>query len=351
MGSMRFRKSIKIAPGVRVNVGKKSVGVSAGVRGARYSVSSSGRRTQTVGIPGTGISHVSTKGSSGGQQKAAAPAAPPTPAQVQAVIPKPGLFANALEKQYRAALVAYISGDRAAALTAFEGVAAADASIVSAHLFAAISTDGDAEPARVIWHLEAVVSSNAAFPDKYMTKFLPPGKLALAMSVKITDLIEAQAPVDQTGASLALAEAYQEGGRLDEAIGLIQQLNDANPSDPVIRLSLADLLLSDNDFDGVVEVTAPARNEDDLTDALVHMRAAALFAQGHQTAAFEAFKDALAKTANRDPALLAAIRYDRASAYEAVGQKAKAKADFERLYAADPNYSDIRERLAALSVA
>ena len=33
MGSMRFRKSVKIAPGVRMNIGKKSIGVSAGVRG------------------------------------------------------------------------------------------------------------------------------------------------------------------------------------------------------------------------------------------------------------------------------------------------------------------------------
>ena len=53
----RFRKSFKIAPGVRVNVGKKSVGISAGVKGARVSVNSSGRKTTTVGLPGTGLSY------------------------------------------------------------------------------------------------------------------------------------------------------------------------------------------------------------------------------------------------------------------------------------------------------
>ena len=57
----RFRKSFKIAPGVRVNVGKKSVGISAGVKGARVSVNSKGRKTTTVGIPGTGLSYQKTE--------------------------------------------------------------------------------------------------------------------------------------------------------------------------------------------------------------------------------------------------------------------------------------------------
>jgi tetratricopeptide (TPR) repeat protein len=78
------------------------------------------------------------------------------------------------------------------------------------------------------------------------------------------------------------------------------------------------------------------------------MRAAALAALGHQTAAFDAFREALAKTAKRDPELLATVRYDRAQAYEQAGQKARARADYERLYAAAPDYRDVRDRLAAL---
>lgn len=65
----RFRKSFKIAPGVRVNVGKKSIGISAGVKGARVSVNSSGRKTTTVGIPGTGLSYQKTE-KIGGAKKA-----------------------------------------------------------------------------------------------------------------------------------------------------------------------------------------------------------------------------------------------------------------------------------------
>ncbi len=53
----RFRKSFKIAPGVRVNLNKKSASISVGTKGARITKSTSGRTTTTVGIPGTGISY------------------------------------------------------------------------------------------------------------------------------------------------------------------------------------------------------------------------------------------------------------------------------------------------------
>lgn len=59
---LRFRKSIKIGNGAKLNINKKSVGLSVGGKGARYSVNSSGRRTKSVGIPGTGLSYVSTSG-------------------------------------------------------------------------------------------------------------------------------------------------------------------------------------------------------------------------------------------------------------------------------------------------
>lgn len=51
----RFRKSKSIAPGVRVNVSKGSVGASFGGKGARVSVNSKGRVTRSVGIPGSGL--------------------------------------------------------------------------------------------------------------------------------------------------------------------------------------------------------------------------------------------------------------------------------------------------------
>jgi hypothetical protein len=51
---LRFRRSIRLAPGLRLNVGTKSLSVSAGTRGISYTVGSTGHRA-TVGLPGTGL--------------------------------------------------------------------------------------------------------------------------------------------------------------------------------------------------------------------------------------------------------------------------------------------------------
>lgn len=64
---LRFRKNIKILPGVKLNLGKKSAGVSVGTTGARYSVNSSGRKTSTVGVPGTGLSYSKSSSSKKGK--------------------------------------------------------------------------------------------------------------------------------------------------------------------------------------------------------------------------------------------------------------------------------------------
>ena len=58
----RFRKSIKLMPGVKLNISKSGLGVSAGVRGARVSVGPRGTHT-SVGIPGTGLSYTQKIGS------------------------------------------------------------------------------------------------------------------------------------------------------------------------------------------------------------------------------------------------------------------------------------------------
>lgn len=57
---LRFRKSFKIAPGVKFNVGKKSVGVSVGGKHAGVSFNSKTGARARVSAPGTGLSY-STK--------------------------------------------------------------------------------------------------------------------------------------------------------------------------------------------------------------------------------------------------------------------------------------------------
>lgn len=102
---LRFRKSVKIAPGVRLNIGKKSVGVSAGVKGYRKSINSSGRVTTSIGTPVAGVSYVKTENLKSKKKKAASnrasstaaaasssassPAVAPAPVKVQKAAAKP----------------------------------------------------------------------------------------------------------------------------------------------------------------------------------------------------------------------------------------------------------------------
>lgn len=67
----RFRKSFKIAPGIRLNLNKKSVGLRIGGKGAGVSFNSKGRVTKTVGVPGTGLYYTDTSKIGGSGQKKA----------------------------------------------------------------------------------------------------------------------------------------------------------------------------------------------------------------------------------------------------------------------------------------
>lgn len=58
---LRYRKSVSLFPGVRLNFGKTGMSVSTGVPGFRKTYHTSGRVTTSVGIPGTGLYYVDTK--------------------------------------------------------------------------------------------------------------------------------------------------------------------------------------------------------------------------------------------------------------------------------------------------
>lgn len=60
----RYRKSINLGGGFRVNLSTKGVGYSWGVKGYRVTKTADGRTRRTVSIPGTGISYVDEHGPS-----------------------------------------------------------------------------------------------------------------------------------------------------------------------------------------------------------------------------------------------------------------------------------------------
>ncbi len=79
----RFRRSVKLMPGVRLNVGLGRSSLTLGGRGATVNLSSRGART-TLGIPGTGLSWTSRTGSSSGRNRSTGGARGPTQRQLEA---------------------------------------------------------------------------------------------------------------------------------------------------------------------------------------------------------------------------------------------------------------------------
>lgn len=64
--SLRFRRRVRIAPGVHVNLAKRGASLSLGERGLSYNVNREGGRT-TVGAPGTGLSYSTRRRRIGGR--------------------------------------------------------------------------------------------------------------------------------------------------------------------------------------------------------------------------------------------------------------------------------------------
>lgn len=70
---IRFRKSINLGGGARINISKSGIGGSIGTKGARITKTAKGTTRKTISIPNTGISYVKESGSKNkGVKKAAA---------------------------------------------------------------------------------------------------------------------------------------------------------------------------------------------------------------------------------------------------------------------------------------
>ena len=327
----RMRKSIKIAPGVRLNVSKSGVGASVGGRGGRSSVHSSGRRTVSAGsgvVPGVyyqkGVGGGRSR--SGGSRAAAQQVAPPAPK-------KPGLFAPKGEKQlYKA-----VNAQDTQAIKQV-GAEHPDFRLSSYSLAGLMMLTSKPEEAERLLD-EAFETGRDPAEDKFVAAYL-----FTHLELSLAQGVTAELPVKRDAVGLALAELKQDHGDLDGAIGVVEQLEPTTYS----AVSLAELYAHTGRWDDVIELTEGLRNEDDASALLLVFRGQAFREQGFHDAAHEALKEAL-----RSRSRAAAIRHlalaERAQNYLAQGKKGMARKDLERILAEDSGYEGVRERLAELA--
>jgi tetratricopeptide (TPR) repeat protein len=325
-----MRKSMKIAPGVRLNVSKTGVGASVGAGGVRYSGHSSGRRTVSArtGVPGV---YYQKSAGGGGSAKtdslsAPAPVAPPSPK-------KPGMFAPKGEKELYAAV-------KAQDLQAIQRVGEQRALYrVLAYSLAGLGLLSN-EPAQAERLLEDVFATGKdPASDPFASSYLFT-QLELSLAEGVTALL----PINRDAVGLALAELKQDRGDLNGAIDVVEHLEPSTYA----AVSLAELYAQTGRWDDVVELTNGVRNEDDAGALLCVFRGQAFREQGFHDAAHEALKEAL-----RARSRAAEIRHlalaERAQNYIAQGKKAQGRKDLERILAEDSDYKGVRDQLAALN--
>jgi tetratricopeptide (TPR) repeat protein len=322
----RMRKSIKVAPGVRLNLSKTGVGASVGVGGMRYSAHSSGRRTVSArtGVPGVYYQRSVAGGHSG--------TTPPTGAESLST-KKPGLLAPKGEKElYKA-----VKAQDAQAIKQV-GDQRPDYRLASYSLAGLlILNDEPAEAERLLGEVFATGQNLAE--DKFVSKYL-----FIRLKLSIADGVLAELPMNRDAVGLALGELKQQRDDLGGAIDVVERLEPTTYA----AVSLAELYTQAGRWDGVIEITEGVKNEDDASALLCVFRGKAFREQGFHDAAHEALKEAL-----RARSRAAEIRHlalaERAQNYLAQGKKSQARKDLERILAEDSAYEGVREQLAALA--
>ena len=340
--SFRLYRRVNLGGGLHLNISKTGVGLSARIPGARYSVHSSGRTVKTVGLPGTGLYYRKDSYAKKGRSTASSRSSRALPVAPVVAMPRASLFAPKEDKAFVHGVAAYMQRRYEEALGFFQQVMQLDQrqAHVGEELFAGMCLIALERPAEAIAPFETVVASHESIPDALMTTYGVRGEL----KIQITPLIEATMQMSTLSAAVMLAELYQHTDRSLRAIELLESLGSVT-GQPVFALSLAELYANADRSHEVLRVSEGfTSNEDDLTAQLLVFRAGALFHEGLNDAALASLKEAM-RFRSRDAVILRHARYLRATIFEKAGRKAPSRKDLERIYAEDPHFLDVAERL------
>ncbi|UCD29277.1 MAG: DUF4236 domain-containing protein [Planctomycetota bacterium] len=342
----RLQRRIHLGKFIRLNISKSGVGVSAGVRGLRISTGPRGTHLN-VGIPGTGLSYRKQL-SSKGRKKTSRPRAKASVQTIprQATLPEhpePGLFASQEEKELAKGLEDYRAGRVDEALAHFlEAASEEPGAAIFAAAILAKREDHEFEASQL---LETVVQSDDTFPTELMQKYLVDADL----EIDITPHVTATVPVDGLAATLLLVELYQTQRRVREAIALLEDIEQL-AGEPVLTLSLCELYASRQVWDNIIECAKGTEPVDDVTLETLIFYGRAMQEKELHEAAVTVFGKALRRKKDRSPMLLHETRYWRAISYQAQGKARRAHTELQKIYAEVPDFRDVAQRLADLSI-
>lgn len=340
--SFRFFRRIRIAPGISLNLSKTGVSMSVGPNGAKFTVGTRGSRA-TIGLPGTGLSCTVTD-PLGKSQSGAQRSADPVPASRR---PSLGFFQRLItpahEKSFVDGLAALSDGQESEALRLMEASLSDEATMADAAWLAAFMRLKLEHYETAARHFRQALQHSQSLGQMFAKYGLTP-RIRLPITPEVTAEMQASAH----SVLLGLVEACQLQGHDSEALAHLETLLARQPDDPVALASYGEIVLDMQDpsrWQRVVELTAAVGNESAIHTAVLMQRGKALFRLGMDHAAQEVFTTALRRTKGRAETLLREIRFQRALVYERLGKRAQARRELELVYAEDPGFEDVAQRL------
>lgn len=362
----RFQKRINLGGGLRLNLSKSTIGISGGVRGARVSINSKGRRTTSVGIPGTGLYYrtdrtVSSRSTSIRGDRGPSVAHGP----VEFWFPKVPLFASQEDKQFIRGVQAYCQDDYGGALKLLRPLASGDSAALRPGVWyliaCCLNASGQyAESVPILKSLLAALeSTRAEIPDPQMERCRVSVPVYLSVHRKAGAFL---ARMSTLTAWLSLAESYAQSGSESEAIEAMGEVIKCGDSQQGIQWVeemvgaksflqclgwQACLLLGDDRYQEVIAITDGISNVDDVSLTMLLARGWALLLLGQVQAALTIGQDA-DRSVRRDEALRLEGAYLRGRCYEELGRTSMAVKEYQRVISVDSTLWDVAERLQFL---
>jgi tetratricopeptide (TPR) repeat protein len=335
---VQFLRRQRCNPGLTLNLSKSTASLSLGPRGAKYTISPRGNRA-TAGIPGTGLFYTVREPGSG--RARGGPERVTSQADDRLTLGfLQRLVTPAEEQRLVDWLRALHGGDQDRALELLEGsVELADAAWMAGMLRLRL---GDFDQAR--GHLQDALSRLSQL-GTHFERF----GLNAEISLPITPEVMAHIGPCERGTRLALVEIAQAGRDRDGAFEHLERLLELDADDSVVVLSFAELALDTPDdralLRPVITISRDIENETPVDTAILFYRARAMSALGLSDAAIDVFTLALRRRKDRPDTLMRQIRYERAVLYDLAGRQAQARRELERVYAEDPAFEDVGQRL------
>ena len=333
--SLRFRRSVKILPGVRINFNKNSTGLTFGGRGAHYTINSSGRRTASVGLPGTGLWwQESYNKNTQRRRMAAQPEVKEYEKPVEQKA-KPSFLAKNYENDLYKALMEMSADKFRAAIEKYPEAEMFGKFMLVSILMASAKTSEEGQQI-----LEEVWSRvTELMKDKIYRKYAP----GIYTKMQIVPGVYYIGPYTCHLLGYILAETYQQRGEFDKAEKIVKEISE----DSFTPIILCEIHFNQKKYDEVLKVTDNLSTDTNENAAMEMYRAMVFREKGDFEAALTILTE-IVKNRNLDKSLTIRSRYERALTYAKSGDIKKQLADFEYILTKDSDYLDVNELIAKL---